>query len=71
MPLIKYEYPYCSQGEEYSSYGEDALYENMFTGQWILETEYGYYLAETKLGLKFLVFRHRLWHWLRGEGWRD
>lgn len=36
-----------------------------------LEVAAGSYEADTIFGLVLLVYKHRLWHWRRGEGWTD
>jgi hypothetical protein len=36
-----------------------------------LETEAGTYEADTLFRLLVEVFRHRFWHWRRGDGWVD
>jgi len=36
-----------------------------------LETPAGPYEAESFGTLVWMVLKHRTWHWLRREGWRD
>lgn len=31
----------------------------------------GYYEHDTLLGLAWIIFKHRLWHLRRGDGWID
>ena len=47
-----------------------------FTGEGLTEPyQYicpaGFCEAPTLLGLIWEVFRHRFWHWKRGDGWQD
>ena len=47
-----------------------------FTGEGLKEPyQYicpkGFYESSTLLGLVWEVFRHRFWHWKRGDGWVD
>ena len=40
-------------------------------GKWIHKCPSGVYTADTLLGLVWIIFTHRLHHFLKGEGFKD
>ena len=53
------------------TYQSDKTKPKMTKREYKMECDSGYYVANSFWALGWLILKHRLWHWSRGDGWID